>query len=275
MPYIEVGRENSGPIELYYEDHGDGPAVLLIHGFPLSGASFEKQTAALLAAGFRVLTYDRRGFGKSSQPTTEYDYDTFARDLYTLVEKLDLRELTLVGFSMGTGEVARYLGRYGSERIARAVFIAPIPPVAVQSDDNPEGVPPAAFDEIKKNIAADRYAFLEGFFKNFYNIGLLSSPISDAALRASWTVAISASAYATYHCVTTWKTDFRPDLPKITVPTLIIQGDADQILPYEATGKKLAAAIPGAKLVTVKGAPHGLLWTHAEEVNKALLEFLK
>lgn len=275
MPFIEVARENSGPIELYYEDHGDGPAVLLIHGFPLNGASFEKQTAALLGAGFRVLTYDRRGFGKSSQPTTEYDYDTFTRDLYTIVEKLDLRDLTLVGFSMGTGEVARYLNRYGAARIAKAVFIAPIPPIAVQSDENPEGVPPAAFDDIKKNIAADRFAFLEGFFKNFYNVGMLSSPISDAALRASWTVAIGASAYATYHCVTTWKTDFRADVAKVTVPTLVIQGDADKILPFAATGKKLAAAISGAKLVTVSGAPHGLLWTHAEEVNKALLEFLK
>lgn len=275
MPYIEVAGENSGPIELYYEDHGSGPAVLLIHGFPLNGASFEKQTAALLGAGFRVLTYDRRGFGKSSQPTTEYDYDTFARDLYTLVEKLDLRELTLVGFSMGTGEVARYLGRYGKERIAKAIFIAPIPPISLQVPENPEGVPAPVFDEIKAAIAADRFAFLEGFFKNFYNVGMLTSPISDAALRASWTVAIGASAYATYHCVTTWKTDFRPDVAKVTVPTLVIQGDADKILPFEATGKKLAAAIPGAKLVTISGAPHGLLWTHAEEVNKALLEFLK
>lgn len=275
MPYVEVARENSAPIELYYEDHGDGPAVLLIHGFPLNGASFEKQTAALLGAGFRVLTYDRRGFGKSSQPTTEYDYDTFARDLHLLIKHLNLNDLTLVGFSMGTGEVARYLSRYGAERIAKAVFIAPIPPISVQSDENPEGVPPAVFDDIKKNIAADRFAFLEEFFKNFYNIGMLTSPISEAALHASWTVAIGASAYATYHCVTTWKTDFRPDLPAVTVPTLVIQGDADKILPYEATGKKLAAAIPGAKLVTVSGAPHGLLWTHAEEVNKALLEFLK
>ncbi|MGC4005945.1 MAG: alpha/beta hydrolase [Pirellulales bacterium] len=254
MPKFEVGRENSGAVELYYEDHGSGKPVLLIHGFPLNGASFEKQTAALLNAGKRVLFYDRRGFGKSSQPTVGYDYDTFAADLHKLIEQLDLHDLTLVGFSMGTGEVARYLSAYGSARVSKAVFIAPIPPVAAQAPGNDDGVPSAAFADIQAGIAADRPAFLEGFFKNFYNVGLLSKPISSAALHASWVTAIGASAYATYHCVETWKTDFRADLPKIKIPTLVIQGDADKILPYEVTGKRLAAAIPGAKLVTVSGA---------------------
>ncbi|MDP9366081.1 MAG: alpha/beta hydrolase [Chloroflexota bacterium] len=263
-------------MELYYEDHGAGRPIVLIHGFPLSGRSWEKQIPALLAAGHRVVAYDRRGFGKSSQPTVGYDYDTFAADLCALMEALDLREATLVGFSMGSGEVARYLGTYGAERVARAAFLAAIPPFLLKTADNPTGVDRAVFDGIEAAIRRDRLAYLSSFYDAFYNLDeFLGSRISDEVVRDSWNVAAGASPVATLACVGTWLTDFRGDLPKVDVPALVLHGDADRILPITAAGGPLLAeALPGSRLVVVEGAPHGLLWTHAEEVNRALLDFV-
>jgi len=274
--YINVGQENSIPIDLYYEDHGSGPPVVLIHGWPLSGRSWEKQLTALLKAGRRVITYDRRGFGKSSQPAKGYDYDTFAEDLHKLVTTLDLRDFALVGFSMGGGEVARYLGTYGTEHVSKAVFMAAVPPFLLKTADNSGGLDISVFDGIKQGIAADRLAFLSQFLANFYNVDVLrGKQISDEVVRDSWNVASGASPIGTLECVTAWYTDFRKDLPRIDVPTLIIHGDSDRILPIEVTGKATQAAIKGSRLVTVKGGPHGLNWTHADEVNRELVSFLK
>ena len=275
MPYINVGQENSGSIDLYYEDHGSGKPVILIHGWPLSGRSWERQVPALLDAGHRVITYDRRGFGESSKPVSGYDYDTLAADLRTLMTNLDLRDVTLVGFSMGGGEVARYLGKYGSDRVSRAVFIAAIPPFLLKTKENPEGVDAGLFEGIKAGIAADRYAFLSQFLSNFYNVEKLGGKaISKDAVHASWNIAAGASPKATLACVSAWLTDFREDLQKIRVPTLVIHGDADQILPIAVTGKRTADLVAGSRLVVVEGGPHGLNWTHADKVNAALLEFV-
>ena len=276
MPYVTVGKENSGNIELYYEDHGAGDTVVLIHGYPLSGASWEKQTAALLDAGFRVITYDRRGFGQSSKPTTGYNYDAFAEDLRKLVTQLELRDFALVGFSMGGGEVARYLGRYGSKGVSKAVFIASVPPFLLKTPDNPKGVDSSVFDGIQKAIAADRYAFFTEFFKNFYNTDLLlGKRVSEQVIQSSWNVAAGASAAASLACVPTWHEDFRKDLSRIDVPTLVIHGDADRIVPFPASGQLTAKLVRGARLVWVKDGPHCIIWTHSDEVNAALLDFLK
>ncbi|MFH9175159.1 alpha/beta fold hydrolase [Streptomyces albogriseolus] len=275
MPFITVGQENSTDIDLYYEDHGTGQPVVLIHGYPLDGHSWEKQSRALLAAGYRVITYDRRGFGQSSQPTTGYDYDTFAADLNTVMETLDLRDAVLVGFSMGTGEVGRYLGTYGSERVAKAAFLASLEPYLLKTDDNPTGVDGAVFEGIEKAVIADRYAYFTGFYQDFYNLDEnLGTRISEEALRNSWNVAAGSSAYASIAAVATWTTDFRADVAKIDVPALILHGTADRILPIEATGEPFHRALPQAEYVVVEGAPHGLLWTHAQEVTDALLAFL-
>jgi non-heme chloroperoxidase len=275
MPYVTVGTENSGDIKLYYEDHGSGQPVVLIHGYPLSGASWEKQLPALLGAGCRVITYDRRGFGRSSQPTAGYDYDTFAEDLHKLLTHLNLQDFTLVGFSMGGGEVARYFGRYGSKGVSKAVIISGVPPYLLKTADNPEGVDASVFDGIQKAVAADRYVFFTGFFQNFYNTDVfLGKRISEQVVQASWNIAAGASATASLECVPTWHEDFREDLASIDVPTLVIQGDADRILPITGTGLRTAKLIKGARQSIVKDAPHGLLWTHAEEVNAELLSFL-
>lgn len=275
MPYITVGQENSGPIDLYYEDHGSGRPVVLIHGWPLSGASWEKQTRALLGAGYRVVTYDRRGFGKSSQPATGYDYDTLAADLDTLLTKLDLREAAIFGFSMGGGEVARYLAKYGASRVAKAGFLGAIPPFLLKTPDNPSGADQSVFDGIQKSIREDRPGFLWQFFRNFYNADVFGgSRISDAALQLSWTVAMSASPFGTHDCVQAWLTDFRGDLAKIKIPVLVLHGDDDRIVPFAGSGKRTHEAIPSSKLVVIAGGPHGILWTHGEEVAQAMLEFL-
>jgi non-heme chloroperoxidase len=275
MPYVTVGQENSAPIELYYEDHGAGQPVVLIHGYPLDGHSWEKQLPALLAAGKRVITYDRRGFGQSSQPTTGYDYDTFASDLKALLDRLDLRDAVLVGFSMGTGEVTRYLGRYGSDRVARAALLGPIPPYLLQTDDNPLGVPRTVFDGFMDMIRKDRYAWFKFFFDNFYNVDKLrGTRISDEAWNASFAVAAGSSAYATLACVATWLTDFRADLPKIDVPVLAVQGTEDRILPIDATGRRLPGLVRDVRMVEIDGGPHNVGWTHPDEVNQALLAFL-
>lgn len=275
MPYVNVGKENSGDIYLHYEDHGSGNPVVLIHGYPLSGASWEKQVPALLAAGNRVITYDRRGFGKSSQPTGGYNYDTFAEDLHKLVAQLKLHDFALVGFSMGGGEVARYIGKYGSQGVTKAVIIGGIPPFLLKTPDNPAGVDGSVFEGIQKAVAADRYAFFTEFFKNFYNTDVfLGKRISEQAVQASWNVAAGASATASLACVPTWHEDFRKDLARIDVPTLVIHGAADRIVPIAASGQPAAKLIKGARLVTIKDGPHAVNWTHADEVNAELVNFL-
>src|SRR5439155_7498439 len=232
MPYVNVGKENSGNIDLYYEDHGSGNPVVLIHGYPLSGASWEKQVPVLLKAGHRVITYDRRGFGKSSQPTTGYNYDTFAEDLRKLVTQLKLKDFTLVGFSMGGGEVARYIGKYGSKDVSQTVIIGGVPPYLLKTTNNPEGVDGSVFEGIKKAVAADRYAFFTEFFKDFYNTDVhLGKRVSEEAIQASWNTAAIASATASLACVPAWHEDFRKDVAKIDVPTLVIHGDSDRIVP--------------------------------------------
>ena len=276
MPYVNVGLENSGGIDLYYEDHGSGKPIILIHGWPLSGRSWERQVSVLLAAGYRVITYDRRGFGDSSKPTSGYNYDTFAEDLHMLVTKLDLQDVALAGFSMGGGEVARYIGTYGSERVRKAAFLASIPPFLLKTPDNPGGMDSSAFDGIKAGLAADRLAFLTTFFANFYNVDVLGGKrVSDQAVQFSWNIAAGASPKGTLDCVSAWLTDFRKDLAHIDVPTLIIHGDADRILPIGVTGKRTNELVKGSRFVIIKDGPHGLNWTHAEQVNKELLEFLR
>jgi non-heme chloroperoxidase len=276
MGFVTVGKENSDSIEIYYEDHGSGSPVVLIHGYPLSGRSWEKQVAALLGASHRVITYDRRGFGMSSQPTSGYDYNTFASDLDKLMTHLELRDAAIAGFSMGGGEVARYLGTYGSGRISRAAFLSPITPYLLKSPDHPEG----ALDQVgirgtQDAIVKDRFAFLTGFFKDFYNLDMfLGNRISDEAVHDSWIVGAAASPAGTVQCPASWVTDFRKDLAKISVPTLVMQGTADRILPIGATGTSTHNAVKGSLFVQVEGAPHGMLWTHADVVNKTLLDFL-
>ncbi|HEY8045882.1 MAG TPA: alpha/beta hydrolase [Streptosporangiaceae bacterium] len=276
MPAVTVGRENSADIEIYYEDHGAGQPVVLIHGYPLSGRGWDKQVPALLEAGYRVITYDRRGFGKSSQPASGYDYDTFAADLNTLLEHLDLRDAVLVGHSMGTGEVTRYLGRYGPARVAKGVLVAPIPPYLLQAADNPDGVPQAVFDGFTAAARADTPAWMKGFLDSFYNTDTLRGTlVSDQAFTASWNLAVTASATAAVACIATWTTDFRDDLPEIGVPVLVIQGDADQVLPLDKTGQRLPGLIKDVQLVIVEGGPHAIPWTHAGQVNTALLDFIR
>ena len=275
MASIRVGEENTAPIELHYEDMGTGQAVVLIHGFPLSGRSWELQTAALLGAGYRVITYDRRGFGQSSQPSVGYDYDTFAADLDRLMTELDLRDAVLVGFSMGTGEVTRYLANYGSERVSKVAMVGVVPPFLLHTDDNPDGLDGGVFEGIIEAIKADRLAYLTDFFDDFYNLDeLLGSRISEQVVRDSWNVGASASAVGTLACPPTWITDFRHDLAKNDVPTLIVHGDADRILPIDATARRLPALIADCQLVEIAGAPHGMLWTHGAEVNEVLVRFL-
>jgi non-heme chloroperoxidase len=276
MPYVSVGNENSADIELYYEDHGSGQPVVLIHGYPLDGTSWEKQTAVLLDAGKRVITYDRRGFGRSSKPTDGHDYDTYAADLSALVSALDLQDAVLVGFSMGTGVVARYLSRYGSHRVAKAVFIGALQPFMLKTEDNPSGgMSQTDVDGMLDTISADRYAFFTGFLQNFYKTDEnLGTRISEEALRNSWQLATSMSPYTSVWAVATWFTDWRADIDKIDVPTLIMHGTGDVNVPIDITSRVLAKMLPSATYIEIEGAPHGMLWTHGEEINKALLDFL-
>jgi peroxiredoxin len=275
MPLLTVGHENSADIRLHYEDHGVGRPVVLIAGYPLDGRSWERQEAALLGEGYRVISYDRRGFGRSSKPTVGYDYDTLAQDLGILLDFLGLRDVVLVGFSMGTGEVARYLGRHGSDRVAKAAFLAPLQPFLLQTEDNPTGIPQHVFDGIGAAAADDRYAFYTQFFRDFYNLDEnLGSRVSPDAVGSSWTVAAGSSWFASVAVVPAWLEDFRGDIATIDVPALIVQGTSDRILPIDATGRAFHRALPGAEYVEIDGAPHALIWTHADEVNKSLLAFL-
>jgi non-heme chloroperoxidase len=275
MPYIKVGQENTGSIELHYQDYGSGTPVVLIHGYPLSGRAWDKQVPVLLEDGHRVVTYDRRGFGKSSQPSGGYDYDTFATDLHALMETLDLRDTVLVGHSMGTGEVTRYLGRYGSARVAKGVLVSPIPPFLLQTEDNPEGLPASLFDGFMQQAREDGPAWMRGFLDSFFNIDKFRGTlVSDQYYEACWNIAVSASAIAAVGCIPTWETDFRADLPKIDVPMLVIQGDDDRVLPYPKTGKRLPGMIKDVQLVSIDQGPHAIAWTHSDQVNAALLKFI-
>ena len=276
MPYVKVGEENSGSIDLYYEDHGSGSPVVLIHGWPLSGRSWEKQLPALVEAGYQVITYDRRGFGKSSQPWDGYDYDTFTADLDALLAHLDLRGATLVGFSMGGGEVVRYIGRYGTERVGKAVLAAAVPPYLYKSDDNPEGgLDDPTIRQFEDAVREDRIAFLDEFITNFFAAGDRTDLISEPARLYHREIADFASPKGTLGCIGAWgRTDFRDDLDKIDVPTLVIHGDSDGIVPFEVSGKRSHDTLEDSSLVLIEGAPHGFNATHAERFNRALLDFL-
>ena len=265
--------------KLHVDDTGgDGRPVVLIHGWPMSGEIWSAQVGALQSAGYRVITYDRRGFGQSSQPTVGYDYDTFAADLKALLDHLALdQDVVLAGFSMGTGEVTRYLGNYGSDGVSKAALLGAIPPFVLKTDDNEKGVPQEVFDGIKETVAKDRYLWFEEFFKNFFNTDELAPErIGDAALKAHFQVAVRMSPYATYACVDTWLTDFRDDLPKIDIPTLVIHGEKDRILPFESTAARLRDEnlIADLEFLEIKDGPHNIGWTFPEEVNPALLSFL-
>ncbi|WP_309111231.1 alpha/beta hydrolase [Saccharothrix sp.] len=278
MPYIKVGQENTADINLHYTDRGTGQPVVLIHGYPLSGASWEKQERALLDAGYRVITYDRRGFGQSSQPSVGYDYDTFADDLDKVLTTLDLTDVVLVGFSMGTGEVGRYLARHGAARVAKAAFLASLEPFVLKTDDNPIGVDGSVFEGIEAAAKTDRYAWFDQFYADFYNLDEnLGTRISEAAVRTSYAIAAGAGAKASWAVVQSWLTDFRADIPKIAetgVPSLIVHGTADRILPVDVTGRAFAKSLPSAQYVEIEGAPHGFLWTHGDEIAQLLVKFL-
>ncbi|PGD89985.1 alpha/beta fold hydrolase [Bacillus wiedmannii] len=277
MAKITVGTENQAPIEIYYEDHGTGKPVVLIHGWPLSGRSWEYRVPALVEAGYRVITYDRRGFGKSSQPWEGYEYDTFTSDLHQLLEQLELQNVTLVGFSMGGGEVARYIGKYGTNRVEKAVFAGAVPPYLYKSANHPEGVlDDVAIQEFENGVKSDRLAFLDEFTKGFFAAGDRTDLVSEPFRLYNRDIAAGASPKGTLDCIAAFsKTDFRGDLAKINIPTLVIHGDSDATVPFEYSGKLTHEAIPNSKVALIKGGPHGLNATHAKEFNEALLLFLK
>ena len=267
--------ETKDGVQLHVKDNGKGRAVLLIHGWPLTGDMFEYQTLALLEAGYRVITYDRRGFGQSGHPATGYDYDTFADDLAAILDKLDLQGVTLVGFSMGGGEIARYLSRHGTKRIAKTVLIGSVVPYLLKTADNPDGVDQSVFDDMKAQIRKDRFAFLQTFAKQFYGVGIVSSPVSDGILDWSFILAVMASPLATIQCVDAFgKTDFRKDLDSFTVPTLIIHGTSDKTVPIDTSGRSAAKGIKGAKLIEYDGEPHGLFATVPDKLNADLKAFI-
>jgi non-heme chloroperoxidase len=275
MSFINVGKENSTTIDLYYEDHGAGKPVVLIHGWPLNLSSWEKQVPALLDAGCRVVAYDRRGFGYSSKPSSGYTYEVMAEDLHKVITHLNLRDVTLVGFSMGGGEVARYLGKYGADRVSKAVFMAAVPPFLLKTPENPEGVDSTVFENIKQALMTDRPAFLTKFFQNFFNVDVYKDKkVSSEILWWSWYAGMMASPIACYDCVKTWGTDFRDDLRRADIPVLVMQGDTDRIVPFASSGKRMQDFIKHSTLKVIQGGPHAINWTHAEEVNKELIDFI-
>lgn len=276
MPFITVDQENSAPVQLYYEDQGSGDPIILIHGWPLNGASWEKQTMALLDAGYRVITYDRRGFGQSSKPAFGYDYDTFASDLHQIISKLDLKNVSLVGFSMGSAELARYMGKYGTKNLNKAVFMSVIPPFLLEPGQGGAPIDKKVFEGIKDSLMKDRPDFMWQFLNNFYNYDELEGKrISEKALQASWSVGIQSSFMAAWTCVDSWQEDFRKDLVKVDIPTLIIHGNADRILPIESSARPLSKILKNTKLVELEGGPHGILLTHAEECCRELVQFFE
>ena len=275
MATITVGTENNAPIDLYYEDQGDGQPVVLMHGWPFDGRSWEPQLHPLLAAGHRVINYDRRGFGRSSRPIGGYDFDTLAADLDAVIRALDLTDVALVGFSLGTGELARYVGRYGTDRLRGVVFIESLAPSFVRSSDNPNGVDEAGVAGVQQAILEDRYAWLTGLIGDFLNLdAYMGKRVSEETVRAMWAAGVEASPYATWACVRTWLEDFSADIERLDVPTLILHGTADRILSIDGQGRRLAAALPAAQFVEIEGGPHVMGVTHAAEVNRELLTFL-
>lgn len=276
MPYVNVGIEKGNDIKLSYADYGEGKPVVLIHGWPLSHRMWEKQIAALTEAGHRVIAYDRRGFGESYKPWGGHEYDTLAADLHTILEELNLQDATLVGFSMGGGEVARYIATYGTERVAKAVLMSSVTPYLLKSDDNPDGVDRSVFDDMIAGIQKDRPEFLENFSKAFFNWDTDGKDLlSKAALRHAWDIAVWANPKATIDCVKAFsETDFRQDLTKFDIPTLVLHGDADQTVPFEVSGKRAHELIDGSELVVIEGGAHGLTYTQPEKVNQALLDFI-
>jgi non-heme chloroperoxidase len=276
MPFITVGKENTADIDIYYEDLGTGPAVVLLSGWPLDGRSWEPQVHALLQAGHRVIAYDRRGFGQSSRPTAGYDFDTLAADLDKVLTELDLREATLVGFSLGTGELARYIGTYGTARLKSCVFIESLAPSFARSGENPKGVDQATIDTIRQAILDDRPAWLTGLLADFLNLDdLLGKRVSEETVRHTWNAGAAASPWATWACVLTWLEDFHQDIRRIDIPALVLHGTADRILSVEGQGRRMHAAMPDAHYVEIEGGPHVMCVTHAQEVNRELLAFLR
>jgi len=275
MPYITVGKENSAAIRMYYEDHGQGVPVVLVHGYLLDGHSWEKQETALLAAGYRVITYDRRGFGASSRPSVGHDYDTLAADLAVLLDGLDLRDVVLAGFCAGTGEVTRYLASHGQRRIRAAVLLAPLPPCLPRDDGNPDGIDRGIVEEFIGELGADRPAATKTYLDRSYNIDMLGGTrVSDQAWQNSFHVAIGASATAVLGGAAAWLEDFRDDLARITVPVLIVQGGQDRVMPPPATGNRLPGLLRNARHTVIQDGPHAIIWTHADQVNQALLGFI-
>lgn len=276
MGSVTVGHENSARIDLYYEDLGSGPAVVLLGGWPLDGRSWEPQVHPLLEAGHRVITVDRRGFGRSSRPSGGYDFDTLAEDLHKLLAELDLHEATLVGFSLGTGELARYVGRFGTDRLKSCVFIESLAPSFLKSEENPNGVDRAVVEEVQQAILNDRYAWLTGQVGDFLNLDdHLGSRVSEETVRAIWNAGAEASPRATWGCVPGWLEDFSQDIERIDIPTLILHGTADRVLSIDGQGRRLHAALPDARYVEIEGGPHVMCVTHAQEVNRELLAFLR
>ncbi|MCM4154592.1 alpha/beta hydrolase [Gramella sp. AN32] len=277
MSYIETTSIEKGKnVKLYYQDYGEGKPVILIHGWPLSQAMWEYQVDEVVNAGFRCIAYDRRGFGNSDKPWGGYDYDTLAKDLNDLIENLGLKDAIIVGFSMGGGEVARYIGNYGTSKISKAALVSAVPPFMLKTSDNPDGIEREVFEDFKAEIKKDRPGFLAGFGKNFLNFNKNKDKVSEEMADYYWSIACKASPKATLDCIDSFGfTDFREDLKKFDVPTLIVHGDADEIVPINVAGKKSAELITNNTFKVVTDAPHGLVLTHTNEFNKILLDFLK
>ncbi|WP_462255227.1 alpha/beta fold hydrolase [Ferruginibacter sp.] len=275
MPFIKSAQNNNKPVKIYYEDYGKGKPVVFIHGWPLSGSMWEYQITHLTQQGLRCITYDRRGFGKSDRPFDGYDYDTLAGDLKNLLDELELKDVTLVGFSMGAGEIAKYFTLYGGKRVSKVVIVSGVTPYMLKTDSNPEGVPQEEFDKMAKGMMEDRPAFMENFNKDFFSVSLTNHPVSDAFLASSLNKVMDASAVATLQCAQSFaSTDFRKDVIKINVPTLIIHGDNDKTVPINATGEKTAQMISGSKFIVYEGAPHGLWFTDKDKLNRDLADFI-
>lgn len=275
MPFIKSAQNNTDPVNIYYEDLGKGKTVVFIHGWPLSGAMWEYQVTQLPQQGMRCITYDRRGFGKSDRPFSGYDYNSLAGDLKSLLDELNLNDVTLVGFSMGGGEIAKYFSLYGGARVSKVVLVSAVVPYMLKTNDNPDGVPQEEFDKMAKGMIEDRPAFMETFNKDFFGVTMVHHPVSAAFLANSLTQVMNSSPIATLECAKSFSsTDFRKDVVKINVPTLIIHGDADKTVPIKPTGEESAKLISGSRFVVYEGAPHGLWYTEKEKLNQDLIDFI-
>ena len=275
MPFVKSNQPGSDPVNLYYEDLGEGKTIVFIHGWPLSGSMWEYQVTDLTKKGYRCITYDRRGFGKSDRPFKKYDYNTLAGDLNALMNELNLENVALVGFSMGGGEIAKYFSIYGGARVSKVILVSAVVPYMLKTSDNPDGVPQEQFETMTKGMLNDRPAFMEDFGKVFFGDSLLHHPVSDAFLANNLTKVMDASPIATLECAKSFSsTDFRPDVVKINVPTLIIHGDKDKTVPIEPTGNESVKLIKGSRLVVYEGAPHGLWYTDRERLNQDIIDFI-